>query len=92
MTTHRKHSNGNVASPEQSTEAMAEWATEDLMAAEPYPMPEITEEMVKDFHRQDDGAYGQRRKHFAGGAAKFTGWRGHGGCRAAHRLFLSAAL
>ena len=62
MTTHR-----NVASPEQSTEAMAEWATEDLMAAEPYPMPEITEEMVKDFHRQDDGAYGQRGKHFAGG-------------------------
>ena len=49
MATHRKSSSGNMASPEQTSEAMAEWTTEDFLAAEPYPMPEVDEEMVKDF-------------------------------------------
>ena len=49
MTSSRKHVDGNIASPELATEAMAEWTTEDFLAAEPYPMPEVTEEMVQDF-------------------------------------------
>jgi V8-like Glu-specific endopeptidase len=40
---------GNIASPEASLQAAMEWTTEDFLAAEPYPMPEITESMVADF-------------------------------------------
>jgi V8-like Glu-specific endopeptidase len=49
MSTSHKHSSGNTLSPATATEAAAEWATEDFLAAEPYPMPDITEEMVKAF-------------------------------------------
>jgi V8-like Glu-specific endopeptidase len=41
--------NGNIASPEQSLQAAEEWTTEAFLSAEPYPLPEITEEMVSDF-------------------------------------------
>jgi len=40
---------GNIASPETATEAAVEWTTEDFMAAEPYPMPEVTDEMIQEF-------------------------------------------
>jgi V8-like Glu-specific endopeptidase len=40
---------GNIASPEQNLQAALEWTTEDFLSAEPYPMPEITEEMVSEF-------------------------------------------
>src|SRR5258708_9278098 len=39
-------SDGNSASPEMSLQAAVEWTTEDFLAAEPYPLPEITEEML----------------------------------------------
>ncbi|MCW2547664.1 MAG: hypothetical protein JWN96_2124 [Mycobacterium sp.] len=44
-----KHLGGNIASPEVATEAAAEWTTEDFLAAEPYPVPEITDDMVQEF-------------------------------------------
>jgi V8-like Glu-specific endopeptidase len=40
---------GNIGSPIQALEAAEEWSTEDFLAAEPYPMPEITQAMVDDF-------------------------------------------
>lgn len=40
---------GIMASPEMTLEAASEWSTEDFLAAEPYPLPEITEEDVKQF-------------------------------------------
>jgi V8-like Glu-specific endopeptidase len=40
---------GNIASPEMTTEAAVEWTTEDFLAAEPYPVPEITDEMIQEF-------------------------------------------
>lgn len=40
---------GIVASPEQSLQDAMEWTTEDFLSAEPYPVPEITEEMVQEF-------------------------------------------
>jgi V8-like Glu-specific endopeptidase len=43
---------GNMASPEQNLQAATEWTTEDFQSAEPYPVPEITEDMVKDFIEQ----------------------------------------
>lgn len=49
MTSSSKHAHGNVASPEVATEALAEWTTEDFLAAEPYPLPEATEAAVQDF-------------------------------------------
>jgi hypothetical protein len=52
-------SRGNVAaerlcgalfvSPEQDLQAAVEWTTEDFLSAEPYPLPDITEEMVSEF-------------------------------------------
>ena len=44
-----KNLGGNIASPEQNLQAAVEWTTEDFLSAEPYPIPEITEEMVSDF-------------------------------------------
>jgi V8-like Glu-specific endopeptidase len=44
-----KASHGNIASPELTAEAVSEWTTEDFLAAEPYPVPEITDEMVQEF-------------------------------------------
>jgi V8-like Glu-specific endopeptidase len=40
---------GNIASPEQSVQAAAEWTTEDFLSAEPYPVPDVTEEMISAF-------------------------------------------
>jgi hypothetical protein len=49
MSTSNKHLGGNTFSPATTTEAATEWTTEDFLAAEPYPMPDITEEMVRAF-------------------------------------------
>src|SRR5436190_13921117 len=43
---------GNIASPEQNLQAEVEWTTEDFLAAEPYPLPEVTEKAVNDFMEQ----------------------------------------
>ena len=41
---------GNMLSPDQQLSAAAiAWQTEDLMNAQPYPMPEVTEETVRNF-------------------------------------------
>jgi V8-like Glu-specific endopeptidase len=40
---------GIMTSPELMAEAASEWTTEDFQAAEPYPLPEITEREVEDF-------------------------------------------
>jgi V8-like Glu-specific endopeptidase len=40
---------GNMISPPQLTEAAEEWSTEDFLSAEPYPVPEVTHEMVQEF-------------------------------------------
>ena len=45
----KRISNGNTASPELSLTAASEWTTEDFLAAEPYPIPEITETMLNDY-------------------------------------------
>ena len=44
-----KLSSGNIASPVQETVAESEWQTEDFMAAEPYPLPEVTDEIIEEF-------------------------------------------
>jgi V8-like Glu-specific endopeptidase len=44
-----KNMNGNIASPEQNLQAAEVWTTEDFLSAEPYPVPEVTEEMVQEF-------------------------------------------
>jgi V8-like Glu-specific endopeptidase len=49
MATHHKSTGGNTASPDLSAQATREWSTEDFLAAKPYPVPEITAEMIKDF-------------------------------------------
>src|SRR4051812_31617213 len=45
----RKLPSGVVASPEQTLTAESEWSTEDFVAAEPYPMPEISAEMISEY-------------------------------------------
>ena len=40
---------GNIASPEVSTQATMEWSLEDFQSAEPYPIPEVHEEMLNEF-------------------------------------------
>jgi len=40
---------GNISSPESTLTEAAEWTTEDFLAAEPYPVPEISKEMLNDF-------------------------------------------
>ena len=47
---------GVIASPEQDVQAAFEWTTEDLLAAEPYPLPEITHEMINDFLERSQAA------------------------------------
>jgi V8-like Glu-specific endopeptidase len=42
-------STGNTASPELMAESAMEWTAEDFLAAEPLPMPEITDELVQGF-------------------------------------------
>jgi V8-like Glu-specific endopeptidase len=49
MANSKKIGGGNVASPELNLQAVVEWTTEDFLAAEPYPIPEITDDMVQDF-------------------------------------------
>src|SRR5208283_2927153 len=58
---------GNVASPELSAEATREWSTEDFLAAKPYPVPEVTEEMVKDFIDKMTGPAGEGGRTSPGG-------------------------
>lgn len=48
----RKLPAGVTASPEQTVTAAAEWSTEALIAAEPYPMPEVTAEMISEYLQQ----------------------------------------
>ena len=40
---------GNIASPVQETVAASEWQTEDFLAAEPYPLPEVSDRMVEQY-------------------------------------------
>lgn len=56
----RKVSSGNVVSPEQTLTDAVEWTTEDLMTAEPYPIPEVTEDTLREFLQatQDSSATG----------------------------------
>lgn len=58
--THREPTvkEGISASPIHNLAAAKAWETEDFLAAEPYPVPEVTEEMVKDFlaNKQDTAA------------------------------------
>src|SRR5271165_910065 len=49
MMTRKRITTGNMASPELDTTAAAVWTTEDFLAAEPYPIPEITEATLKDY-------------------------------------------
>jgi V8-like Glu-specific endopeptidase len=49
MSTSKSVPHGIVASPEQALEDATEWTTEDFMAAEPIPMPILTDKAVEDF-------------------------------------------
>jgi len=54
----RRVTAGNIASPIQETVAESEWRTEDFLEAEPYPLPEVTEEMIQQFlENQPTAAY-----------------------------------
>ena len=50
----RKIPSGVTASPEQTVSTQSEWSTEDFETAEPYPMPEISEEMISEYLEQSD--------------------------------------
>lgn len=63
---------GIIASPEQDVQAVSEWTTEDLLAAEPYPVPEVTEEMVRDFVEQSQSSSTRGGKTAAGGPPSST--------------------
>lgn len=64
----RKLPIGVIASPEQAvTAAATEWSTEALEAAEPYPVPEVTEEMVRHFLQQSEQASTKGGSTSAGG-------------------------
>src|SRR4051812_36701815 len=58
---------GNVASPEVSLQAAAEWTTEDFQAAEPYPLPEVTEEMLNEYIEQTTPSSARGGSTLAGG-------------------------
>jgi V8-like Glu-specific endopeptidase len=58
---------GNVASPEVGLQAAVEWTTADFEAAEPYPVPEVTEEMVNNFIEQMTPPYVKGGRTVAGG-------------------------
>ncbi len=45
----QKLSAGIIASPAEEPLAASEWQAEDFLAAEPYPLPEVTDKMVEDF-------------------------------------------
>ena len=59
---------GNIASPEQLTQEALEWTTEDLLAAEPYPVPEITPEMVSEYLQQAESPLAGGGQTSPGGA------------------------
>jgi V8-like Glu-specific endopeptidase len=40
---------GNVTSPHEEVAAAEMWQTEDFLAAQPYPMPEVSEESLRSF-------------------------------------------
>ena len=65
---------GNMASPELTLQAAEEWTTEDFLAAEPYPLPEVSEDIGERIRREDDLPVGQRRKHAARRPAEHHGW------------------
>jgi V8-like Glu-specific endopeptidase len=53
----RKVPSGITASPEETLNAAeVAWSTQDFLAAEPYPIPEVTEEMVNEFLQQTEQA------------------------------------
>lgn len=58
---------GNIASPIQQTMAESEWQTEDFEAAEPLPMPEITQEMIAEFMQQQLDSASQSGNSSPGG-------------------------
>ena len=48
---------GNIASPAEETVAAYEWQAADFLAAEPYPLPEVSDEMIQQYlHNQLDSA------------------------------------
>ena len=40
---------GNIASPAEQTAAASEWQTQDFQAAEPYPLPEVSEAIIEEY-------------------------------------------
>ena len=60
---------GNIASPvqEASTEA-SEWQTEDFLAAEPYPLPEVTDKMIEQYLQNQLDSASQVGSSTPGGA------------------------
>lgn len=63
----RKVPSGINVSPEEVTTAETEWSLEDLQTAEPYPIPEITPEMISDFLARTESASSQGGSSTPGG-------------------------
>ena len=59
---------GNVASPVQETVAASEWQTEDFLAAEPYPLPEVTDKMIEQYLQNQLDSASQAGSSTPGGA------------------------
>src|SRR5262245_5309550 len=70
--------NGNIASPEQSLQAAEEWTTEDFLSAEPYPLPELTEEKVSEFLEKMASPSEKGGSTVAGGPPESTDGQGEG--------------
>ncbi|KAA0016503.1 trypsin-like serine peptidase [Antrihabitans cavernicola] len=58
---------GNIVSPVQEAVAQSEWLTEDFLAAEPYPIPDVTPEQVEEFLQQQLDSASQSGSTSAGG-------------------------
>ena len=65
---------GNIASPEITSQTASEWTTEDFLAAEPYPVPEVTDEMVQEFIEKTASPSTKGGEYVAGRSAKRWRW------------------
>src|SRR5262249_3494443 len=67
---------GISVSQEEVTTAESEWSLEDLQAAEPYPLPEITPQAIAEFLASTESAATQGGSSSPGGEPETTGAAG----------------
>ena len=59
---------GNITSPAEQTAAASEWQTLDFLAAEPYPLPEVSDAIIEEYLQSQLDSASQAGSSTPGGA------------------------